>query len=239
MLQTVTEPATAGSAYVASERTHASGRRLHLLPSTDTPALESVFSPLEDRPTLVLLPVAPLQSLGARINRLHPDTVILALQSVSAAPWQQDPVLRNALAVTPAVLLAPTVNSNAQRLAAELAIASVLPLHLSPRQLLAGLYASAAGLAITLPQQFEKAAEPSRAKEKTPRDMPLVEHLTPREAAVLDRMAHGCGNKQIAAQLDISEHTAKFHVSSILAKLSASSRTEAVTIGILTGLIAI
>jgi DNA-binding NarL/FixJ family response regulator len=66
-----------------------------------------------------------------------------------------------------------------------------------------------------------------------------VEHLTVKEVEVLRLVALGQGNKNVAAQLDISEHTVKFHVSSILAKLGARSRTEAVTIGILRGLIAI
>jgi DNA-binding NarL/FixJ family response regulator len=52
-------------------------------------------------------------------------------------------------------------------------------------------------------------------------------------------VALGLGNKEIASRLDISEHTAKFHVSSILAKLGAASRTEAVTIGMTRGLVAI
>jgi DNA-binding NarL/FixJ family response regulator len=50
-------------------------------------------------------------------------------------------------------------------------------------------------------------------------------------------MAEGLGNKEIAARLTISDHTVKFHISSILAKLGASTRTEAVTIGIRRGLI--
>ena len=52
-------------------------------------------------------------------------------------------------------------------------------------------------------------------------------------------MAEGLGNKEIAARLAISEHTVKFHISSILAKLGAGTRTEAVTIGIRRGLIPI
>jgi DNA-binding NarL/FixJ family response regulator len=68
---------------------------------------------------------------------------------------------------------------------------------------------------------------------------PLTEHLTARETVVLRLMASGLGNKEIASRLDISEHTVKFHVSSVLAKLGAASRTEAVTIGIVRGLVAV
>ena len=57
------------------------------------------------------------------------------------------------------------------------------------------------------------------------------ETLTTREREVLALMARGLPNKQIAARLSISLHTVKFHVASVLAKLGASSRTEAVTLG--------
>jgi len=63
------------------------------------------------------------------------------------------------------------------------------------------------------------------------RDLFPEEHLTPREQEVLQLMAEGLPNKTIAARLKVSLHTAKFHVASILAKLGASSRTEAVTLG--------
>jgi len=67
----------------------------------------------------------------------------------------------------------------------------------------------------------------------------LIEDLTVRESEVLRLVSAGLGNKQIAARLAISEHTAKFHISSILSKLHASSRTEAVSLGIRKGLIPI
>jgi DNA-binding NarL/FixJ family response regulator len=66
-----------------------------------------------------------------------------------------------------------------------------------------------------------------------------AEELTAREMEVLRLLADGLGNKQIAARLNISEHTAKFHISSILGKMSAGSRTEAVSQGIRRGLIPI
>jgi two-component system, NarL family, response regulator LiaR len=62
-------------------------------------------------------------------------------------------------------------------------------------------------------------------KEKT-------DQLTPRELEVLQLLAQGKSNKQIAAELVISERTTKFHVSSILSKLSAANRTEAVKIAV-------
>lgn len=63
------------------------------------------------------------------------------------------------------------------------------------------------------------------------------ETLTHREIQVLQLLADGLPNKTIAHQLGISEHTAKFHVSSVLAKLGAASRTEAVTTAARRGLL--
>jgi two-component system, NarL family, response regulator YdfI len=68
-------------------------------------------------------------------------------------------------------------------------------------------------------------------------DAPPAESLTPRESEVLRLLADGLGNKEIAMRLNISEHTIKFHIRSILGKLGASSRTEAVSRGLRSGLI--
>ncbi len=64
-----------------------------------------------------------------------------------------------------------------------------------------------------------------------------AETLSPREHEVLGLMARGLQNKEIAAELVISERTVKFHVSSILGKLGAGNRTEAVTMALQQGLI--
>jgi DNA-binding NarL/FixJ family response regulator len=61
--------------------------------------------------------------------------------------------------------------------------------------------------------------------------------LTPRELEVLCLLAQGKSNKQIAAELVITERTTKFHVSSILSKLEAANRTEAVKIAVQRGLV--
>jgi DNA-binding NarL/FixJ family response regulator len=63
------------------------------------------------------------------------------------------------------------------------------------------------------------------------------EELTPREVQVLQQLAKGLANKEIADVLKISEHTAKDHLKSILAKLCVADRTEAVTAAIHRGII--
>jgi two-component system, NarL family, nitrate/nitrite response regulator NarL len=74
------------------------------------------------------------------------------------------------------------------------------------------------------------------------RDVPaaspeLAEPLTPRELEVLQLLAQGLPNKQIAQRLGISEHTAKFHVNAILGKLGAQSRSEAIVQAVRLGLV--
>jgi len=64
-----------------------------------------------------------------------------------------------------------------------------------------------------------------------------VRKLTERETEVLQYAAQGLANKQIAQKLQVSEHTIKFHLSSLYAKLGVSSRTEAVRNGVRNGLV--
>jgi DNA-binding CsgD family transcriptional regulator len=77
------------------------------------------------------------------------------------------------------------------------------------------------------------------AEQLAPRPIgePPAEPLTAREAEVLGLLSQGLPNKQIALRLQISEHTVKFHIAAIFAKLGAASRTEAVSIGARQGLI--
>jgi NarL family two-component system response regulator YdfI len=123
-------------------------------------------------------------------------------------------------------------------------VSAVLPNTATGEEILAAVEAALKGL-IVLPRDaleiFEETRPTQEANhESTALDLePLTETLTPRERQVLDMMADGFGNKEIAWRLQISEHTVKFHVSSILAKLGASSRTEAVTQGLRRGLIMI
>jgi DNA-binding NarL/FixJ family response regulator len=97
------------------------------------------------------------------------------------------------------------------------------------RAVAAGLVALDRGLASLLATP-SPAARAARAEPGLP-----DEALTARESEVLQLMAQGLPNKQIAVRLRISAHTVKFHVAAILAKLGAASRTEAVTLGVRRG----
>ncbi len=114
-------------------------------------------------------------------------------------------------------------------------VRAVLPSDSSPDQLVAALEAVSAGLIVMHPVEVDAlfpAAQPASRPLAE-----LAEPLTPRESEVLQMLASGLANKEIAARLGISEHTVKFHVASILGKLGAGSRTEAVSLGIRRGLV--
>jgi DNA-binding NarL/FixJ family response regulator len=103
--------------------------------------------------------------------------------------------------------------------------AGLLPRDASPDQIDAALRGAAAGLIVR------------QAKDTTPAFGELQERnlqslLTPRETEVLSAIADGLGNKEIARRLEISLHTVKFHIESLLRKLGARSRAEAVAKGL-------
>ncbi|NTU85926.1 MAG: response regulator transcription factor, partial [Chloroflexales bacterium] len=99
-----------------------------------------------------------------------------------------------------------------------------------PEELRAAVGAAAQGY-VAVPRQLAEQLAPRATGE------PPAEPLTAREGEVLALLSQGLPNKQIALRLQISEHTVKFHIASIFAKLGAASRTEAVSIGARQGLI--
>lgn len=114
-------------------------------------------------------------------------------------------------------------------------VAGVVPLESTPEQLQAALRAIDAGLQVIHPEFM-------RAQDALSPDLFHAfsgEELTSREQQVLGMMAEGLSNKEISTRLGISAHTVKFHISSILGKLGAASRTEAVSIGVRTGRVVI
>jgi DNA-binding NarL/FixJ family response regulator len=109
--------------------------------------------------------------------------------------------------------------------------------------LIAAVHGVLAGLTIVDPviagQWLQPTAPVEADIERDSTLLGIADPLTDRERQVLELVASGLPNKAIARELGISEHTVKFHVGSLLGKLSAGSRTEAVTIATRRGLLTI
>lgn len=112
----------------------------------------------------------------------------------------------------------------------------ILPRTATAEEIVAAIAAVAAGLLVVPADFLENLLDVASFRTATFPGEP-VEALTQRELEVLQMLAQGMGNKAIASGLTISEHTVKFHISSIFSKLNVSSRTEAVTQGLRQGLI--
>jgi DNA-binding NarL/FixJ family response regulator len=172
----------------------------------------------------------------AGLEPLPAGTDILVLTAEAAG--QAD--LKQALlaAQTTAVLLLAADETEAAQVLPGLPARAwgVLPLDTSAEELAAAVHALSEGLSVGAPGLVEPLFLPLSEAQKTDSE-PLVEPLTERESEVLQLLAQGQANKQIAVSLGISEHTVKFHISAIYAKLGAASRTEAVRIGVHKGLI--
>jgi NarL family two-component system response regulator YdfI len=115
-------------------------------------------------------------------------------------------------------------------------VRAILPRAAGPEEIFAAIQASLAGL-VVLQLDTLDALLFSRDEAEPSEPGSAGQILTPRELEVLRIIAEGRGNKEIASELRITDHTVKFHISSILAKLGASNRAEAVTLGIRLGLI--
>lgn len=140
-----------------------------------------------------------------------------------------------------AVVLVNDLSTVAYTQAFRARIRALLPGDISPDQLMAALQAASAGLLVldpfALPAHLRAGARDGIAASFAQGREALVEPLTPRESEVLQMLAAGLGNKEIASRLNISDHTVKFHVASILGKFGVSSRTEAVSFAIRRGLV--
>jgi DNA-binding NarL/FixJ family response regulator len=115
-------------------------------------------------------------------------------------------------------------------------VRGILPFDASAREIQIAIAAAAEGLFVFHPGALEHLTATSAIRSGSPRDS-AEQLLSPRESEILNMLAAGLGNKQIAWRLKISEHTVKFHVTSVFHKLNASSRAEAVAIGMRRGLI--
>ena len=170
-----------------------------------------------------------------RVEDLQPEVVLLDLDSPSdeslLAAIQSGGALVNSslliLIEDPESLAVDVLGSG---------LRAILPRYATPEEIIVAIQAAATGLVALHPDIFDSMLSRIRPGQQSELD-PSGQILTPREIEVLRMIAEGLGNKEIASKLSISDHTVKFHISSIFAKLGASNRAEAVTLGIRHGLI--
>jgi two-component system, NarL family, response regulator YdfI len=186
---------------------------------------------------LSLIGITTLDALTMRMHELDPDVVLIdatdgesesviaSLETIDGGGG--DVVLLadgERLPVTPAALL-------------RVGVRAVLSPHPTLDELESALRAVSAGLVVLDPGVLDAFTHRVGAIQATSTLGVSAQPLTPREIDVLNALAEGLGNKQIAARLDISEHTVKTHLSAIFEKLETSNRTEAVMAGARLGLL--
>jgi two-component system, NarL family, response regulator YdfI len=176
-----------------------------------------------------------IESVGVELSDSRVQVLLVVVEngathSVTARLAESD-----LAAEVPTVLLTEDLRTADVGVALRAGVRAVLPREAPTGQIVAALNAAALGLLALLPDEIPALAQVS--SPAAPEVGEFAEALTPREREVLQMLAAGLANKEIAARLNISDHTAKFHVAAILGKLGAATRTEAVTIGIRRGLI--
>jgi len=170
-----------------------------------------------------------------RVEDLQPEVVLLDLDSPSDESLSAAIQSGGALVNSSVMILTEDPESLAVDVLGS-GLRAILPRYATPEEIIAAIQAAATGLVALHPEVFDSMLSRIRPGQQSELD-PSGQILTPREIEVLRMIAEGLGNKEIASKLSISDHTVKFHISSIFAKLGASNRAEAVTLGIRHGLI--
>ena len=170
------------------------------------------------------------------MRELAPEVVLLDLAETSIT--RVLPSLRDQPITPVLVALIDTIPRGDVLHLLQSGVRAILSRDSDPREITAALEAAYDGLAVFSPEILDMLL-PAATELTGASELPPGEPLTSRETTVLSLLAEGAANKEIAARLGISEHTVKFHVSSILSKLGAATRTEAVTRGYREGLILI
>ena len=208
---------------------------IRVLLNVSSPALRAGLHALLSSDKMIsVIPLVPFESFrdtSGIINhsldeddlRSEADVIITSASSRFNAIDETDPVSSTA------TLLLSDRPLNAREMRRLFKVWGVLPNDVSAEELTAAVHALSQGLVVgTSTLLFELEGEPLSQGP-----------LSDRESEVLGLLAKGLANKQIALALGISEHTVKFHVSSIYTKLNVTNRTEALRAGLRGGWIAL
>ncbi|MRR29487.1 response regulator transcription factor [bacterium] len=183
--------------------------------------------------------VAPAAALRLGLRELLLELPDIEVVSTEAQPHDIPSV--DVLVITSSGLLADlplesppvlllTGDADRAAILMNLPVWGLLPLEASLDELSAALHALAEGLVVGSPFLVSRLVDHQLLPEMRDAET-VLDPLTARERQVLQLAAEGLANKEIAVQLQISEHTVKYHLSSLYSKLGVSSRTEAVRTG--------
>jgi len=206
-------------------------------------ALEHTFSETED--IIVLGTTGINNEVLKSIDNLPPDVALLDIDGVAESGLELARKIKQRSPSIGVVILTSSPDDNQLFLALKAQAVAYLSKEVTEQQLIETVRRVAKGehpinealtnrprLAEHVLQQFQELSLRNEAEA-------FISPLTPREIEILEYIAQGFLNKQIAAELGISEQTIKNHVTSILRKLNANARTEAVVVAIKQGLIKI
>ncbi len=162
--------------------------------------------------------------------RLHPDVVLMDILMPVMDGLQATAAIRRMLPDTEVVALTSVLDDATIHKAIRAGAIGYLLKDTGSDELCRAIHAAVDGQV-----QLSRQVAQRMAAEREEGD--LLQSLTERELEVLQLIAQGCSNKEIARSLSIAEKTVKAHVGSILSKLAAASRTQAALIAIHTGLV--
>lgn len=175
-------------------------------------------------------------SLTAAIATHNPDVVLIELM-LEGESASEKLVALTGVGELPIAILTDIEDRDRLLELLHFSVKAILPRSASADEILQAVETAATGLVVLHSDAVDLLLTLLPVSERVVEATAPLQALTSREIEVLGMLAEGLGNKAIAKRLGISEHTVKFHVSSIFSKLNASSRTEAVTLGARQGLI--
>ena len=178
-------------------------------------------------------------------NTLYPDVILLDIELSSGNDTDLAKTIKQLLPSVAVILLSPQPNDAELFQAIKSRVAGYLRRDVSSNELVATIRRAAAGehpindTFLSQPKVAHQVLEQFQDFSWGKGVEPFVSPLTPRETEILTYMGKGYFNKQIAMELSISEQTIKNHITSILRKLDANARTQAVITAIKRGLISL
>ncbi len=192
--------------------------------------LETLIRPM---PETTVVGSGPLSEAASLAGQLQPDVVVV--DAGPGGPADLEPIGDLALAQPGLPIVVLALDSADQSAALHMGAAALLPSSIDVESLRAAILAAARGL-VTIARTDLAALLPLEAELRAAAST-MIEAPTRRELEVLQLLAQGLTNRQMAERLGVSEHTVKFHVTALLGKFNARTRAEAVARAIRLGLL--